>query len=58
MMSRRWEALGVGWCLLATEAAMQAIRRVVEGATVHLLVDRERRGAKAFKRAWHLRRDL
>ena len=58
MMSRRWEALGAGWCLLATEAAMQAIRHVVEGATVHLLVDRERKGGKAFKRLWHLRRDL
>ena len=51
-------ALGSGWCLLATEAAVQAIREVAEGATVHLLVERERRGASKCRRSWWLRREL
>ena len=54
----RSDSLGAGWCLLATEGAVQAVRQAVEGATVHLLVERERRGASKRLRSWRLRRKL
>ena len=58
VMSHGSESLGVGWCLLTTEAGLQAIRKVVPGATVHLLIKRERRGANKFERSWRLAQPL
>ena len=54
----RGESLGEGWCLLATEEAVRAIRGGVDGAMVHLLVRRQQMGTESGDRRWHLRRAL
>ena len=50
----RWDSLGEGWCLLATEEAVRAISRAVDGAAVHLVVRRQSFGAESSDRRWHL----
>lgn len=58
VMPPRWDSLGEGWCLLATEDAVRAIREAVDGATVHLVVRRQRFGAERSDERWHLHRAL
>lgn len=50
----RWDSLGEGWCLLATEEAARAIGDAVDGAAVHLVVRRQRFGAESSDCLWHL----
>ena len=50
----RWDSMGEGWCLLATEEAVRAIGRAVDGAAIHLVVRRQRFGAECSDRRWHL----
>ena len=54
----RWDSLGEGWCLLATEDAVRAIRGVIDGAVMHLLVRRQCSGTETSDRRWHLQRAL
>lgn len=50
----RFEALGEGWCVLATERAVAAIRRALPNAWTHLWVERHSHGAKPYEGSWHL----
>ena len=54
----RWDVLGEGWCLLATEAAVEAIVEEAAGAAVRLAVRRQRRGEETFDESWFLERPL
>ena len=50
--------LGEGWCLLATDAGLEALQNLLPHASVHLLVKRERLGMEASEQSWHLARSL
>ena len=54
----RLDVLGEGWCLLATDAALQSIRQQVRTATVHLSVRRQRLGRERLDESWKLQRPL
>ena len=51
----RFEALGEGWYVLASDLAVEAIRRAFPDAQTHLWVERHSHGQKPYKGAWHLR---
>jgi len=52
----RFEALGEGWYVLASDLAVEAIRRAFPDAQTHLWVERHSHGQKPYKGSWHLRR--
>ncbi len=51
----RFEALGEGWYVLASDLAVEAIRRAFPDAQTHLWVERHSHGEKPYKGSWHLR---
>lgn len=51
----RFEALGEGWYVLASDLAVEAIRRAFPDARTHLWVERHSHGEKPYKGSWHLR---
>jgi hypothetical protein len=52
----RFEALGEGWYVLASDVAVEAIRRAFPDAQTHLWVERHSHGEKPYEGSWHLRR--
>ena len=50
--------VGEGWCLLASDAAIADIRRLVPDAAVHLLVTRKFVGMKPAEHSWQLTKPL
>ena len=52
------DVVGEGWCLLASDSAVEELRNVVPGANVHLFVERECGRMVPPKRSWHLKRPL
>ncbi len=50
--------LGEGWCLLATDAGMAALRSLLPDASVRLSAKRECTGRTPSKQWWHLTRSL
>jgi hypothetical protein len=52
----RFEALGEGWYVLASDLAVKAIRRAFPDAQTHLWIERHSHGDKPYKGAWHLKR--
>jgi hypothetical protein len=52
----RFEALGEGWYVLASDLAVEAIQRAFPDAQIHLWVERYSHGQKPYKGSWHLRR--
>ena len=53
-----FESLGEGWCVVASEAAVHAIRERAPDARVHLWVERRAYGDAPCDEGWHLRRPL
>ena len=53
-----FESLGEGWCVVASEAAVDAIREYAPGARIHLWVERRAYGDAPCDEGWHLRRLL
>jgi hypothetical protein len=51
----RFEALGEGWYVLASDRAVEAIRRAFPGAQTHLWVERHSHCDKPYEGSWHLR---
>jgi len=51
----RFEALGEGWYVLASDLAVETIRRVFPDAQIHLWVERHSHGKKPYEGSWHLR---
>ncbi len=51
----RFEALGEGWYVLASDLAVEAIRRAFPDAQTHLWVERHSHGEKPYEGSWHLR---
>jgi hypothetical protein len=51
----RFEALGEGWYVLASDLAVEAIRRALPDAQTHLWVERHSHGEKPYESSWHLR---
>jgi hypothetical protein len=51
----RFEALGEGWYVLASDLAVEAIRRAFPDAQTHLWVERHSHSEKPYKGSWHLR---
>jgi hypothetical protein len=51
----RFEALGEGWYVLASDLAVEAIRRAFPQAQTHLWVERHSHGEKPYEGSWHLR---
>ena len=51
----RFEALGEGWYVLASDFAVEAIRRALPNAQTHLWVERHSHGEKPYEGSWHLR---
>jgi hypothetical protein len=51
----RFEALGEGWYVLASDRAVEAIRKVFRDAQMHLWVGRHSHGQKPYTGSWHLR---
>jgi hypothetical protein len=54
----RFEALGEGWYVLASERAVEAIRLAFPDAQTHLWVERHSHGEKPYEGSWHLRQPL
>jgi hypothetical protein len=54
----RFEALGEGWYVLASDLAVQAIRRAFSDAELNLWVERHSHGENPYKGSWHLRRRI
>lgn len=54
----RFEALGEGWYVLASDLAIGTIKRVFPNAWTHLWVERHSHGQKPYKASWHLSRAL
>lgn len=52
----RFEALGEGWYVLASDLAVEAIRQAFPDAWTHLWVERHSHGDKPYEGSWHLRR--
>jgi hypothetical protein len=52
----RFEALGEGWYVLASDHAVKAIRQAFPNAQTHLWVERHSHGAKPYEGSWHLTR--
>jgi len=50
-----FEALGEGWYVLASDLAVEAIRRAFPDAQTHLWVERHSHGVKLYRGSWHLR---
>jgi hypothetical protein len=51
----RFEALGEGWYVLASDLAVEAIRKAFPDAQIYLWVERHSHGSKPYKGSWHLR---
>jgi hypothetical protein len=54
----RHEALGEGWLVLATEEAIESIRRLAPTTKMHLWVERHSHGKKPYDGKWHLSKAL
>ena len=54
----RFESLGEGWLVLATQEAVDAIRRIAPTTEMHLWVERHSYGDKPYHAQWHLSRKL
>ncbi|HEY1939576.1 MAG TPA: ATP-binding protein [Candidatus Angelobacter sp.] len=54
----RFEGLGEGWVVLATDEALQQIRRAYPSAQMHLWVERHSHGEKPYHGSWHLQRSI
>ena len=54
----RFEALGEGWYVLASDVAVEAIRKAFPHAQTHLWVERHSHGDKPYEGSWHLQRPL
>ncbi len=52
----RFEALGEGWYVLASDLAVEAIRRELSNTWSHLWVERHSHGEKPYNGSWHLMR--
>jgi hypothetical protein len=52
----RFEALGEGWYVLASNLAVEAIRREISNTWTHLWVERHSHGEKPYNGSWHLKR--
>jgi hypothetical protein len=50
----RFESLGEGWLVLATDSALESIRRSVSAAELHLWVERHSYGDRPYEGRWHL----
>jgi hypothetical protein len=50
----RFEALGEGWLVLATDEGLRSIRRARPNAQYHLWVERHSHGKKPYTGSWHL----
>jgi hypothetical protein len=50
----RFEALGEGWYVLASDLAVEIIRRRFPDAQIHLWVERHSHGEKPYEGSWHL----
>jgi hypothetical protein len=51
----RFEALGEGWYVLASDLAVETLRRAFPDAQTHLWVERHSHGDKPYEGSWHLR---
>jgi len=51
----RFDALGEGWYVLASNLAVEAIRRAFPDGQTRLWVERHSHGQKPYKGSWHLR---
>jgi len=51
----RFEALGEGWYVLASDLAVEAIRKAFPNAKTHLWIERHSHGGKPYVGTWHLR---
>jgi hypothetical protein len=51
----RFEALGEGWYVLASDLAVEAIQRAFPDAQTHLWVERHSHGEKPYEGSWQLR---
>ncbi len=54
----RREALGEGWIVVATQAAIAAILKAIPNVHVQLWVDRHSHGKAPYQQNWHLERSL
>ncbi len=54
----RFEALGEGWYVLASDLAVEAIRRAFPNARTHLWVERHSHGENPYTGSWHLRQQF
>jgi len=54
----RFESLGEGWLVLATEQGVKTIREVSTEIELHLWVERYSQGEKPYEGKWHLTKTL
>jgi len=54
----RFESLGEGWLVLATQQAVDALRDAASKAEVHLWVERHSHGRAPYEGRWHLSKAL
>lgn len=54
----RFESLGEGWMVVATESALEQIGRAFPEAETQLWVERHAHGEKKYEESWHLAKPL
>jgi len=54
----RFESLGEGWLVLATEQGIETIRAASDNIESHLWVERHSHGDKPYEGEWHLSRSI
>ena len=54
----RFEALGEGWLVLATQQGMRSIRSASNNCELHLWVERHCHGEKPYEGMWHLSKSI
>ncbi len=54
----RFESLGEGWLVLATNQGIRSIREALNNIEIHLWVERHSHGEKPYDDKWHLSKSL
>jgi hypothetical protein len=54
----RFESLGEGWLVLATQQGIRSIREALNNIELHLWVERHSHGEKPYKGKWHLSKSI